>query len=47
MIIEDQRDVSLSQCSCLSSVELTDGRGEGEGVGDEPNHTTAKKPGPL
>ncbi len=26
--------------------QLADGRG-GEGVGEEPNHTTARKPGPL
>jgi hypothetical protein len=32
-----QQVVSLSQASCVSPVELTDGRG-GEGVGDEPNH---------
>ncbi len=36
---------SLSQFSCVSPVELTDG-GVGEGVGEEPNHTTAKKLGP-
>ncbi len=35
----------LSQSSCVLSVELTDGRG-GEGVGEEPNHMTARKPGP-
>jgi hypothetical protein len=36
--------------SCVSPVELTDGRdqgGGGEGVGEEPNHTTVKKFGPL
>jgi hypothetical protein len=30
----------------VSPVALTDGRGGG-GVGEEPNHTTARKPGPL
>ncbi len=35
--------VSHSQ-SCVSPVELTDGRGGG---GEEPNNTTPKKPGPL
>jgi hypothetical protein len=29
-----------------SPVELSDGGG-GEGVKEEPNHTTARKPGPL
>jgi hypothetical protein len=33
--------------SCVSPVELTDGRDGGGGVGVEPNHTTAIKPGPL
>jgi hypothetical protein len=37
---------SLSQSSCVSPVELTDGRGR-EGEGEEPNHTTARKPSPL
>ncbi len=27
--------------------EFTGGTGGGEGVGEEPNHTTARKPGPL
>jgi hypothetical protein len=30
---------------CATGVELTDGRG-GKGVGEEPNHKTARKPGP-
>jgi hypothetical protein len=40
--------VSLSQSSCVSPLELTDGREE-EGLGEEPNHTTVrkKKTGPL
>jgi hypothetical protein len=38
--------VSLSQSSCVSTDELTDG-GEGEGVGEEPNNKTARKPSPL
>ncbi len=37
--------VYLSQSSCVSPVELSEG--EGEGVGEEPNHTTARKPYPL
>jgi hypothetical protein len=41
-----QQVASLSQSSCLSPVELTDGRG-GEEVGEEPNKTKARKPGPL
>jgi hypothetical protein len=41
-----QRVASLSQSSCMPSIELTDGRG-GEGMGEEPNHTTSKKPGLL
>jgi hypothetical protein len=36
---------SLSQSSCVSPFELTDGRGEE--VGEEPNHRSARKPGPL
>ncbi len=39
-----QQVVSLSQPSCVSPVEFTGG---GDGVGEEPNHTTARKPGPL
>jgi hypothetical protein len=31
----------------VSPVELTDGRGVKEGMGEEPNHTTARKPGLL
>jgi hypothetical protein len=31
---------------CVSAVELTD-EIKGEWVAEEPNHTTAKKPGPL
>jgi hypothetical protein len=38
-----QQVVSLS---CVSLAELTDGRGV-EGVGEEPNHTRARKPGSL
>jgi hypothetical protein len=41
-----QQVFSLSQSSCVSPVEFTDMR-EGQGVGGEPNHTTARKPGPL
>jgi hypothetical protein len=37
---------SLSPSSCVSPVELTDGV-KGRGAGEEPNHTTARKPGPL
>ncbi len=40
-----QQDVSLSQSSCVSPLELTGGRGGGGG--EEPNHTTVRKPGPL
>ncbi len=39
------QDVSLSKSYCASPVELADGRG-GVGVGEEPNHTTAKNPCP-
>jgi hypothetical protein len=42
-----QEGVSLSQCSCVSPVELFDGRGGGEGVSEEPIHATARKPGSL
>jgi hypothetical protein len=46
-LLSRQQVVSLSQSSCVSTpVELTDGRG-GEGVGEEQNHTIARKPGPL
>jgi hypothetical protein len=38
--------VSLSQSSCVSPIELTDGSGTGKGVDEEPNHATARKPGP-
>ncbi len=38
-----QQDVSLSQSSCVSPVELTDGRVGGR-VDEELNHTTARKP---
>jgi hypothetical protein len=41
-----QQVVSLSQPSCVSPVELTDGGG-GEGVEEETNHTSTRKPGPL
>jgi hypothetical protein len=40
-----QKFVSLSQSSCVSPVELTDGRGGLEGVGEEPNYK--KKSNPL
>jgi hypothetical protein len=36
-----QQVVSLSQSSCVSPFELTDGR---EGKGMEPNHTLLKNP---
>ncbi len=41
--------VSLSKSSCVSPVKLTAGRErEGDkGVGEEANHMTASKPGPL
>ncbi len=43
-----QQFVSLFQSSCaVAPVELTDGRVGGEGVGEEPNHTMARKPGSL
>jgi hypothetical protein len=29
----------------VSPVELTDGRGGGKGMGEEPYHTTVRKPG--
>jgi hypothetical protein len=40
--------LSLPMCR-LSTVELTGGKGgrEGERDGEEPNHTTARMPGPL
>jgi hypothetical protein len=38
--------VSLSQSLCVSQVELTGGGG-GVVMGEEPNHTTAKRPGSL
>ncbi len=39
---------SASCLSCVSPVELTNGRkGGGEGMGNEQNHTTSRKPGPL
>jgi hypothetical protein len=41
-----QQVVSLSQSSCVSLVELTDGKGGGR-VGEEPNHRIARMPGPL
>jgi hypothetical protein len=40
------RLVSLSQSSCVLPVELTEGRG-GEVVGEEPDHTMTRSPGPL
>ncbi len=39
-----QQVVSLSHSSCVSPVDITYG---GDGVGEEPNHTIARKPGPL
>jgi hypothetical protein len=39
-----QQVVPLSQSSCVSQVKLTDRRGGWEGVGKEPNHTTARRP---
>ncbi len=41
-----QQVISLSQSSCVSSVELNDGR-RGKRVGEEPNHGTGRKPAPL
>jgi hypothetical protein len=41
-----QKVVSLSQSSCGLPVEPTDGRW-GDGVDEEPNHTTMRKSGPL
>jgi hypothetical protein len=41
-----QQVYSFSPSSCVSPVELTDGRG-GEEVEEEPNPTTARKPGLL
>jgi hypothetical protein len=45
-LLSHQQFVSLSQSSCVSLVAVIDGSG-GKGVGEEPNHTTARKPGPL
>jgi hypothetical protein len=42
--IYHQQDISLSQSSCASAVELTDG---GWGGGGEQNQMTARKPCPL
>jgi hypothetical protein len=39
-----QQIVSLSQSSRVFPVELTDGREGEERVGEEPSHTTARKP---
>jgi hypothetical protein len=44
--ISRQQDVSLSQSSCGSLVELSDERGN-KGVGKEQNHTNGRKTGPL
>jgi hypothetical protein len=41
-----QQVVPLCQSSCVSPAELTDGRKGREGVGKEPNHTTALKAWP-
>jgi hypothetical protein len=38
--------ISLSESSCMSPFELTDRKG-GRRAGEEPNQTTARKPGPL
>ncbi len=38
--------VSLSHSACMSPGQLTEGRG-GQGEGEEPNHTTTRKLGPL
>jgi hypothetical protein len=49
--LASQQVVSLSQSSYVSPVELAGremvGEEVGEGVGMEPNHTIARKPGPL
>ncbi len=45
-VLSRQQVVSLSQSSRVSPVELTDGRG-GQGLDEEPNHATARMPGPL
>jgi hypothetical protein len=43
-----QQIVSLSQSSCVSLVELKlTGEGREEGIGEQPNHMTVRKPGPL
>ncbi len=43
-----QQVVSLSQPSCVPTVDLTDEKKGGEGGGDEElNNTTARKPVPL
>jgi hypothetical protein len=34
--------ISLSQFSRVSPVEFTNRRGEGEGIGEEPNHAREK-----
>ncbi len=39
LLLSLQQFASLSQSSCVSPVELTDGMG----VGEEPNHTAARK----
>ncbi len=44
--LSGQQDVYLSQSFCVSPIELSE-MGEGGEVGTEPNHTTARKPGPL
>jgi hypothetical protein len=41
--ISHQQIISLSQSSCVSSVQLTDGR-RGEGAGVKPHHTAALCP---
>jgi hypothetical protein len=43
-----QQIVSLSQSYCVSLVELKlTGVGREVGVGEEPDHTTVRKPGPI
>jgi hypothetical protein len=46
LTLSREQVISISQSSCVSLVELLTGE-EGEVVGKEPNHTTARKPGPL
>ncbi len=41
-----QKVFSLSQSSCVAPVNLADGWGGGDRVGEEPNYTTVRKPSP-